>query len=109
LTESLDEKISRLRKEFEKLLHSDGSALSCAAASPEQLGLSEVELKRLMANEPDFTKRVVQPLDGKRPPDKLPVYRGGSPHCSGLGLAIQLTLPGSLLPCEVQVGGLSSF
>jgi hypothetical protein len=44
-------------------------------------GLTLDEAKDWLGSEPDFAKRIVLPLNSKRPPDKLPVYLEGGIVC----------------------------
>jgi hypothetical protein len=71
-------KLIRIRDEFEQILRAEGTIPQVTLPTDWELAaFTEAEAKDWLLNEPDFTKRIVTPLNSKRPPDKLPVYLEG--------------------------------
>lgn len=76
MADSFEDSLARIRaigENINRLLGESGQQPN----EPRDLtlfGLTLEEGKGWLANLPDFTKRIVTSLHGKRPPDKLPVY-----------------------------------
>jgi hypothetical protein len=85
------DRLVKIRKEFERILIDEGYLPELPQVEREQaksVGLTIKEAKGWLKTEPDFTKRIAQPLDQKR---KRKVY------CIAPLLLLLLSMPHSLL------------